>query len=275
MKARLLLLLSAIALTGCDFISISDVNSKEQNQTSENTQTNQNNAENTENIVTNSSNPTITNNTTNTTTTDNDSTGNNNTTNTNTDVEIHTNNKIDPTDVIPENTPYSLQEWTNFTWHDGRIPDYASHWEFYYGTSNNPNGCLWTNPNEQYSYSGVELKENSFIVSPALESWLKVEIRFTLWFNAHTSNSYQAAKNRSQFILEAYDSEGALISTQDIEIQRSDVPTNNTAKTITKYIREESMSFFILRFNNFIPNGTSGYTAILCDASLKGWPYSS
>lgn len=276
-KTPLLLLLSAIALTGCDFISVSDVAKNTDSQTTENTQNTQNNAgntgENNENTSTNTGTNTDTNTGTNTGT---DSGSNTNVdSGSNTDVEVHVNNKIDPKDIVPQNNPYSLNEWTNFTWHDGGEPDYPDYWQFYYGTSKNPNGCLWTNPNEKANYSGVELKENSFIASPALASWLKVEIRFTFWFSAHSSSNYQAAKNKPQFVLEAYNDQGTLLSSQDIEISRDDVPKNNTAKTITKYIREESMSFFILRFNNFIPNGNTGYTAILCDAALKGWPYNS
>lgn len=282
---RLLLVLSALALSGCDFISISDSNQTTSpatgNQTTQNTQNSQNNAgntgENQQNTSTNTGTNTGSNTGSNTGTNTGSNTGNNtgSNTGTNTGSTVNVNNKIDPKDVIPENDPYSLSDKTKFTWHDGREPDYSPDWQFYYGTSLNPNGCLWTNPNEKSEYSGVELKENSFIVSPVFNSWLKVEINFSFWFNSHTSDKYKAANNRAQFILEAYTNDGNLISTQEINIERSDVPSNNTPKNFRQYIREETMSFFILRFNNFIPNGNSGYTAVLCDASLQGWPYNS
>ncbi len=296
----LLLVLSALALTGCDLISVSNGKQTEgdstQNQTPENTILTENNAgntgENTNNSSSSSTTTTTTDSGTNTGTNTNTNTGTNSGTNTNTGTGSNTGtntdtgssgssgtssgNKLDIKDLIPKNTPYSLQEKTEFTWHDGREPDYAQDWEFYLGTSNNPGGSLWTNPNESSNYSGVELEKNSLIVSPAFESWLKVEMHFTLWFSSHISDKYKASDNQPQFYVEAYNSVGALLSRTEINIARSDVPKDNTAKDVKVYIREETMSFFILRFNNFIPNGNSGgYTAILCDASLKGWPYSS
>ena len=287
-KTKWLLLLSALTLTGCDLFSVSNAKQNAdkavEDTTTETAQNSQNNTENTgentENTNTNSESNTNTNtgdntetNTENTGSNTGDNTGTETNTGTTTDPEIHTNEKIDPAEHIPDNTPYSLSDWTNFTWHDGREPDYCDGWDFYYGTSHNPNGCLWTNPNTKANYSGVELKKDTLIISPAFESWSKIEVRFTFWFNSHSSNSYQAANNKPQFLLQAYDNKGSLLSTDEIEISRSDVPTNNTPKEIKTYIREPNMYFFVLKFNNFIPNGSTGYTAILCDASLKGWPY--
>jgi len=282
-KPYLLLVLSALALTGCDLISISNGKQTEgdstQNQTPENTILTENNAgnlgENTNNSSSSSTSTTTTDSGTNTDTETGSNTGTNTDTGSSGSSGTSSGNKLDIKDLIPKNTPYSLEEKTEFTWHDGREPHYAQDWKFYYGTSNNPEGSLWTNPNEKSNYSGVELEKNSLIVSPAFENWLKVEIHFILWFSSHTSGSYKASDNQPQFYVEAYNSTGTLLSKTEINIARSDVPTNNTAKDVKVYIREETMSFFILRFNNFIPNGSSGYTAILCDASLKGWPYSS
>ena len=280
-KTKLLLVLSALVLAGCDFISITDANksadNKTENQITENTQNSENNAGNTgengENTGTNTGTNTGDNTGGSTGGNTGDNTGGSTGGDTGGDSGSAT-NKIDITDYIPDNTPpYSLSDYTNFTWHDGRTPQHCEDWTVIYGTSVNPvNSAFWTNPNEKVNYSGVEFKKNMMVSSPAFNSWKKVEARFTLWFSSHSSSSYQAANNKPQLLLESYNSQGSLLYTHEINIARSDVPTNNTPKEIKVYITQETMTFFVLKFNNFIPNGSGGYTAILCDAMLRGWP---
>ena len=152
-KARLLLLLSAIALSGCDFISISDVNkttsTDSQNQTSENTQNSQNNSGNTGENVENTSTNTGTNTGTNSGTNTGENTGTNTGTNTGNDDDTYVPNIKPVIEVIPENSSYSLSDYTDFAFHEGREPMYHDDWTFVYGTSLNPNGRLWENPNEK------------------------------------------------------------------------------------------------------------------------------
>ena len=262
-KTKLLLVLSALTLAGCDFISITNTNKIDNNvldnPTSENTQNSQNNTGNPGEIEDNNSTNTGTN------------TGTN--TNTNTNEDDHDTNTNPVADVIPDNETYALSDYTDFAFHEGREPIYHDDWSFYYGTSLNPNGRLWENPNEKSEASGIEFVKNTYFVSPLFDSWTKVEVRFNFWFSSHTSNSYKATDGKPQFILEAYNLEGTKLSSKEISIQKSDIPNNNTTKWFTSYINEPSMRFFILRWNNYIANGNSGYSAIICDAKLKGWPY--
>lgn len=176
---------------------------------------------------------------------------------------------------VPTNDPYSLSEYTTFQFHNGREPDFHEDWNFYYGDSFEPNGQLWTNPNEKSSNSGIEFKKNSFIVSPVFESWQKVEVRFDFWFSSHQSDNFKAVKNEPQFKIECYNAQETKLETIDIEIERKDVPSNNTCLQVTKYIRQPDCNHFILRWNNYIPNSQGGYSAILVNSTLRGWPYSN
>ncbi len=58
-----------------------------------------------------------------------------------------------------------------------------------------------------------------------------------------------------------------------IDIIKSDIPKNNTTGMVKVYIKNQTMTHFVLKFNNYIANGNSGYSAILCDATLKGWEF--
>lgn len=173
----------------------------------------------------------------------------------------------------PTNTPFPLSEWTNFSWHNGHKPDYDPNWSYYYGDSYSPNGQLWENPNENVDYSGVEFNKNCFIVSPLFNSWEKIEIRLYFWFSAHQSDKYKAINGEPQFKIELYDNSDKLLSKVNIEIAKSDVPTNNAVKEIKTYVYEPTCTYFILRWNNYVPNSQGGYSAILTEAGLKGWPY--
>lgn len=175
----------------------------------------------------------------------------------------------------PTNTQISLDEWKNYAFHDGHEPCWNDEWDFYYGTTHNPiSGCFFENPNEKVDYSGIDFSDKKqYLMSPNFESYLKVEVKFTFWFSSHTSSRYKAEKNQPQFKIEEYNSSNKLINTDVLEIEKSDIPNNNTAKEIKIYIRQSSMTHFDLRFNNFIANGDSGYTAELCDVALKGWDY--
>ena len=240
MKKKLLLILSVFVLTSCDFLSM--VGLKKEGSTE--TQENSTEKENEDNTQTN--------------------------TNTNTGTEIVPPTTDDNNQNTDDTTVFSLENWEYFTFHDGREPEYNENWTFYYGTSKNPGGRLWENPNS--NYSGPEFIKNCYIVSPTFKSWTKIECRFTFWFSSHQSNSYNASSNQPQFKLESYDSSSKLLETQDIEITRSDVPNNNTAYVRQVYIRQATATHFILRWNNYIPNSQGGYSAILCDVGLRGWP---
>lgn len=174
----------------------------------------------------------------------------------------------------PENLDISLDNWVNYEFHNGHIPDYPTGWNFYYGDSLNPNGALWENPNKKVDYSGIDFKDkNMFLVSPNFESYPRIEVRFEFWFNSHTSDKYKATKNEPTFKVKEFDEKSTLLNADEINFVRSDVPNNNTAYTKTLYIRQQKMSYFILKFNNFIDNGNSSYTPVLTKISLKGWQY--
>ena len=272
-KIKLLLVLSALSLSGCDFLPFSGANkvsnNTADNQPSQNTQNSQNNAGNTGENQQNTSTNTGTNTGSNTGT----NTGSNTGTNTGTDEDPYVPNLKPIAEAIPDNTSYPLSDYTDFAFHEGHEPTYHDDWSFYYGTSLNPSGRLWKNPNEKLEASGIDFIKNTFLISPLFDSWKKVEIRFNFWFSAKTSDKYKATSGQPQFILEGYNLEGEKVSTQDIQIERSDVPNNNTSKWFTQYIKEPSMRFFVLRWNNYIPNGNSGYSAVICDAKLKGWDF--
>jgi hypothetical protein len=179
---------------------------------------------------------------------------------------------IESDDLKPTNTPLNLDEWNNFTFHDGREPEYNEYWTFYHGDSKNPGGSLWENP--KYEYSGPEFIKKCYIISPLFIPNIKIECRFKFWFSTHTSSSYKPTKNEPQFYLETYNNDSERLSSEAITIQESDVPKNNSPLTKTVYFRQSDATFFILRWNNYIAKGSnSGYSAILCDVGLKGWPY--
>ncbi len=174
-----------------------------------------------------------------------------------------------------ENTGISLDEWKEYEFHDGHEPAYHEDWDFYYGTTFEPfSNCLWENPNEDVDYSGIEFfDKKQYMESPIFVSYPKVEVRFEFWFSSHQSTKYKATSGEPQFKIDEYNSANTLINTDSIEIQKSDVPKNNTALKKTLYIKQGTMTHFNIKFNNFIPNNDSGYTAILCKISLKGWQY--
>lgn len=176
-------------------------------------------------------------------------------------------------EYVPDNKPYSLEDYTEFSFHDGREPDYPDDWDVYLKTTHNANGFLWTNPNEKSECSGVELSKDMFAVSPMFNSWKKVEVRLDFWFSSHQASKYKGSDKEPQFYIEQYDKVGKFLHKDEINIKRSDIPSNNTAKQVKQYFDEDDCAYFILRWNNYIPNGDSGYSAILCDVTLKGWNY--
>ena len=166
----------------------------------------------------------------------------------------------------------NLDEWQNWTFSDGNKPQYSEDWDFYYGTSFEPSGCLWENPKVE-EYNGIEFfDKKQYLESPVFKSYPKVEVRFEFWFSSHQSNKYKATDNEPQFKIEEYDSKENSVGVDTIEIAKSDIPKNNTTREKRIYITNSKMTHFNLKFNNFIPNGDSGYTAILYKVSLKGWP---
>lgn len=174
----------------------------------------------------------------------------------------------------PENPAISLDEWVNYEFHEGHYACYPDEWDFYFGDSYKPNGPLWDNPNQKVDYSGVDFKDkNMFLVSPALQSYPKIEVRLEIWFNSHTSGNYKAKDNQPTFIVKEFDEESTLLNTDTVDFKRSDVPTNNTVYEKKFYIRQPEMLYFILKLNNFVPNGNSGYSPVLTRISLKGFQY--
>lgn len=167
---------------------------------------------------------------------------------------------------------YSLNDYTNFAWHNGHEPEYAGNWEYHIKDTINPGGALWENPNESVDYSGVVFKDrNSYIISPTFKSWKKVEVRLSLWFS---SNQKEATKDAPQMYIEEYSSTNQLLGKDEINIARSDVPSNNTPYISKHYLKNSSMSYFILRHNNYVYNGNNAsYYLVLTEATLKGWDY--
>lgn len=166
-----------------------------------------------------------------------------------------------------------LDDYVTYTFHDGNTPQYNDDWDFYYGTSYKPNGDLWQNPTSSFPYSGIEFHDkNQYLVSPLFKSYEKLEVRFEFWFSSHDSTKYKAEKDKSQFIIEEYNDSNIKCGADEIVISRSDIPTNSKSKEFRTYIFNNSMTSFHLKFNNFIPNGDSGYTAVLCSITLHGWP---
>lgn len=168
---------------------------------------------------------------------------------------------------------YTLEDYTNFEWHNGHKPCYAPDWEYHIkGTVNPLQSAFWENPNENVDYSGVIFKDrNSYIISPTFNSWKKVEIKFTFWLSA---NNKDATKDAPQMYIEEYSATGQLLGKEEVNIARSDVPSNNSPLVRTYYIKNTSMHYFILRHNNYVYNGSgSAYYVVLSEARLKGWDY--
>lgn len=168
---------------------------------------------------------------------------------------------------------YSLNDYTNFYWHDGHKPCFAPDWEYHIKDTVNPqSSAFWENPNESVDYSGVVFKDrNSYIISPTFKSWKKVEIKFTFWFS---NNNKEASKDNPQMYIEEYSSSNQLLGKQEVKIARNEVPKDNNPLKRTYYIRNTFMSYFILRHNNYVYNGNNAsFYVVLSEARLKGWDY--
>ena len=87
---------------------------------------------------------------------------------------------------------YTLEEWTNWKFYDDYGPIHNSDWEYLYGTSINPNGVLFTTPNDEHTGDGIifEDKTKQSLTSPLFQAWKKVEVRFKLWFSNKTGKKY-------------------------------------------------------------------------------------
>ena len=168
----------------------------------------------------------------------------------------------------------SLDEWHNYYFHDGHYFCYDPDWDFYYGTTYEPiSSCKYENPNEDLDYSGIKFYDKKqYLVSPTFNCYPKIEMRITFWFSSKTTSDYKATENEPQFKIEEYNSSNKLINTDKIEIARSNVPHDNTAYVKKIYITQNAMTHFHIRFNNFVPNGGSGYMPVICEIGLKGWP---
>ncbi|MBQ0008903.1 MAG: hypothetical protein KBS97_01335 [Firmicutes bacterium] len=180
---------------------------------------------------------------------------------------------LDIEDYRPTNEPLSLDNWVNCPFTDKYGPFYADGWDFYHGDSHKPNGALWKNPSK-LELSGIDFDDrNMFLISPNLESYKKVEVRLDIWFNHHTSDRYKATKNEPTFKIHEFDSECNLLNIDEVNFVRSNVPSSNTTYEKQFYIFQPSMSYFIIKCNNFIDNGASSYSAVITQISLKGWDY--
>lgn len=169
---------------------------------------------------------------------------------------------------------YSLDEWTTFPFYDDYGPCHNPDFEYYYGSSKNPNGVLYTCPNEKAHGDGVAFeKYTQYMISPTFKSWKKVEIRFNLYFASKTSASYKSTKDKPQVLIEKFDLSGKSLGNEEIYLSKSDIPTTGTTYEKKIYIREASMSYYKFKFNNTIANGDSGYTIVVHEVSMKGWDY--
>lgn len=171
-----------------------------------------------------------------------------------------------------QNSNILLDEWKDYEFHDGHKPAWNDEWDFYYGDTNKPlNSCFYECPNEALDYSGIKFYDKKeYLVSPNFSSCPKVEVKFQFWMSAKTGSKYKAVANEPQFKIEEFDSTNRLINTDNLFIEKSDVHTDNTPTEMKLDITQSKMTSFIVRFNNFVPNGNSGYMPVLCKISLKG-----
>lgn len=168
---------------------------------------------------------------------------------------------------------YSLENWTSFEFYNGTRGEHNSDWNYYYGTTKNPSGVLYNSPDTEGKGSVVHFEKYSqYMESPTFKSWKKIEFHFKLWFSAKTSSSYKAKDNEPQIILEHYKDETKTGYT-NVELQRSDVPSNSTCYDLHLYIKDSEMNNIVFKFNNTVPNGNSGYTIVVHEISMKGWDY--
>lgn len=173
-----------------------------------------------------------------------------------------------------DNDAISLDEWQHYEFHDGHKPAWNDDWDFYFGDTYKPvSSCFYECPNEDLDYSGIKFSDKKqYLVSPNFVSYPKVEVRFQFWLSGKSSSKYKATANEPQFKIQEYDSSNNLINTENFELSKRDVHNDNTPTEKTFYILQNQMTHFAFRFNNFIPNGDTGYMPVLCKISLKGWP---
>lgn len=202
--------------------------------------------------------------------------------------------KYDIKDVIPTNKAIDISSGVNYSWKDkSNNVDYdnAPEWDFYYGTSFEPDGQRWGNGRDD---GGIEFERNCYMVSPMFETNKKIEVRFTFHLVKHTSSKFNPYTDKPVFFFREYDKDGNLL--EDPKLKQpyfvesnkvdklsddekenmtiiSKIP-NDSTWTLTTYLDNDDCAFFVLSFNNYLPYGSQGgYTCVLNSAYLKSWQY--
>lgn len=175
-----------------------------------------------------------------------------------------------------QNIDYTIEDWTNWKFYDEYGPMHNDDWEYLYGTSYNPNGVLFTTPNDKHTGDGIifEEKGKQSITSPTFQAWKKVEVRYTLWFSNKTGKKGQNKDGDPTLIFDMYSINGTKVGTQNVTIEKSKVPSNNTTYELKFYLANENMNYFKMTYNSPVRiNDDSGYAVVIHEISMKGWPY--
>lgn len=197
--------------------------------------------------------------------------------------------------IMPTGTAIDISSGVNYSWKDKQNQvsyDNAPGWQYYWGTSFEPDGQRWGNGRDD---GGIEFTRNSFIISPLFETNKKIEVIFKFHLIAHKNNKkFIPYSEGSIFKFEEYDKNGNLLSDPKLKQPTwvdsnkvdsltneqkekmtivSKIPTNEMWE-LTTYLDNDNCSFFVLRFNNYLPYGKDGgYTCALNTAYLKSWQY--
>lgn len=265
MKKLLVLTISALSLSGCNFISIVDnnQNSGTQQNSASGSQTQNGNNTSGEQTEGNTSGQT----TGGGTTTGGQTEGGGQTTGGGT-----TTGEKD--DHIPTNVSYPLTDWTTFKFYDNDGALLAEDWNYYIKTTHKITGELYNGNNGDKAGQGIIFEDrNSFVVSPKFNSWTKIEVRFEVWFSAKTGNKATHTEGEPQFRIDAYDANGGHLGTTDFLLDGSDVPSNGQCASKKLYMKYPTMNYFIVNYDNTIKKGNAIYCPVFHEISLKGWDY--
>ncbi|MCQ2776102.1 MAG: hypothetical protein MJ217_00025 [Bacilli bacterium] len=171
---------------------------------------------------------------------------------------------------------YTIDEWTNWQFYDDYGPTHNEDWEYLYGTSYNPNGVLFTTPNNKHTGDGIifEDKGKQSITSPTFKAWKKVEIRYQLWFSNKTGKKGQNKKDDPTLIFDMYSLNGTKLGSENITIEKSKVPDNNVCYELKFYLRNINMNYFKMTYNSPVRiNDDTGYAVVIHEISMRGWDY--
>lgn len=177
-------------------------------------------------------------------------------------------------DHIPNNTPYTLENYETFKFYDDDGALLADDWNYYIKTTHKIAGELYNGNNGDPTGRGIIFEDrNAFVVSPMFNSWNKVEVEFKVWFSPKTGNKATYTEGEPQFRVSCYKSDGTFLGTQELILDN--VPSTGTCASKKIYLYYPTMSYFIANYDNTTKKGGAIYCPVFHEITMKGWPYNS